>query len=89
MIESAPETPTAFKVYAQNWPALTLWADLWSRWRFVVGLGGAMRQGLDFTQMQPAFALCGIAPDRWAGLYRDLLTMEKEALDALRATDGR
>lgn len=84
-----PEAPAPFRVYPENWLALLLWADLWPRWRVVVGLGGALRQGLDMTQLQAALDLCGVPRERWARLYRDLLTMEKEALQALQATAGR
>lgn len=62
---------------------MRLWADLWPRWRVIAGFGGVARQGLDLAQMAAALDLGGTPRKRRQRLYRDLLEMEAEALEAL------
>lgn len=70
-------------MYRENWAALWLWADLWPRWRVLVGVRSAVRQGLDLAQVQAAMQLSGVREKRRAQIYRDLLVMEEEALEVL------
>ena len=57
---------------------------VWRRWRYLTPPAGkAVRQCLDFAQVNAALEGMGIGRERWPEIHRGLDVMESEALDAL------
>lgn len=77
------------KVFPENENALRVWLAMETQWRGQpMGLAGARPQGLDYVALPVVFDLLEI-PDR-AKVFRQLQTMERAALDAMRELpDGR
>jgi len=68
------------EVWDVNWKAFTLFLDCGSRWRWLSGMGGAVRLGLDLVQVDVL-----LRRRRLRGrIFHDLLTMESAALEAFR-----
>lgn len=48
------------------------WCVTWRQWRWLVGLNGAVRQGLDWQQVESALRLMGIKRKRWPDIFAGL-----------------
>ena len=75
----AAQPPPVCDVWAENWPALTLFLAMETQWRLAPS-GGYV--GLDYAALPAVLELLGIAPDRRRALFGDLRTMENEVLTA-------
>lgn len=76
--ESAP-----FKVYAHNWPTLTLFWSTWNQWRKVVINNSAVRDSMDWQQVESAMNLSGIKRKQRVAIFEGLRALEPEALKIL------
>lgn len=73
---AADELSTAFEVWPDNWPALSLFQRLRTQWR--VGPGGAY--GLDYDTALNLMPRMQVKPDEELDLLDDLRVMESAAL---------
>lgn len=48
------------------------WCVTWRQWRWLVGVRGAVRQGLDWQQVESALRLMGIKRKRWPDIFAGL-----------------
>lgn len=71
---------------ACNWAVIRLWADVWPRWKMLVGMGGAARQAMDLVQLESALRLRGVKKRYWPEIMNGLMAMETEALEAMAET---
>jgi hypothetical protein len=72
-----------FEVYEENWPSLELFLEVQSQWRLVAGMSGASYLGLDYQGVEAFMRLKPVPRKDRAGLFQDLLIMEREALRVL------
>lgn len=63
-------------VFSDNWPAALLFVRMGTQWR--VGFGG--RTGLDFAVLYHRMDRMGLAPDAYAQIEDQIMTMEDVAL---------
>jgi hypothetical protein len=75
-----------FEVWPENWESFLFFTGLETQWRFIAGLSGTVRTGLDYTAVLAEMQLKGMSvPDR-IGLFADIKLMERAALEALNKT---
>jgi hypothetical protein len=72
-----------FKVYAINWPTMTIFWATWNQWRKVVLNNKVVRDGIDWTQVEAALTLSGIKRSQWPLIFAGLQAAETEALEFL------
>lgn len=75
--------PEAFVVWPENARSLEVFLALATQWRWLPGMGGAMRVGLDYPAAEAVLRMLKVR-DR-AGVFNDLRVMEAAALDAFAA----
>jgi hypothetical protein len=73
----------AFKVYAINWPTLTIFWATWNQWKKIVSAGNNVRDAIDWVQVESALKLSGIKRGQWPIIFEGLQAMEIEALEIL------
>lgn len=75
------EMPAPFGVYAHNWPAFALWVGVWRQWRWIpAGLAGAVRDGLDWVQVEAVMRMDGVPKRARRHLRQALRTMQDAAI---------
>ena len=77
--------PEPFKVYAINWTTLNLFWSTWKQWRTVVLHDRAVRDSMDWMQVEAALNLSGIKRAQWPLIFEGLQAMEQQALECLNA----
>ncbi len=72
-----------FGVFTDNWPAASLFAQLGTQWR--IGFNGkyTVPTGLDFNVLYQRMDRLGLAPDAYAELEDQIMTMETVALKTM------
>lgn len=56
---------------------------MWRQWRWLSLMTSAMRQGLDWQQVESVLRLKRIGKKQWPGIFEGLDAMQDEALEAL------
>lgn len=69
----------AFGVFAENWQVFTVWADVWHAWRWVAAGLGAVREGLDWAQVESVLRLRRIKKREWPRIHAGLMVMQAAA----------
>lgn len=65
-------------------PALELFDALATQWRWLGGMAGAQRTGLDYAAVETVLRLKRIPRQTWSERFADLQVMERAALEAWR-----
>jgi hypothetical protein len=73
----------AFKVYAINWPTLTIFWATWNQWKKIVSAGNNIKDAIDWAQVESALKLSGIKRGQWPMIFEGLQAMEIEVLEIL------
>lgn len=73
------EDELAVDVWAENWEAFVTFTRLSTQWRWVGGLAGARRTGLDYMGVTAALRLMGI--ESTPELFQQLRDFERGALE--------
>ena len=66
-------------MYAHNWLALMVWADVWNQWRWIGGMT-PMRCGMDWTQVEAVMRMREVRRNDRRCVLSALRIMESEAL---------
>ncbi len=70
-----------FEVWEENWEAAQLFRSLSTQWIVIVGLGGAVYQGLDYNRVEATMRLMGIESS--LRLFQKIQTMEAAGAKAM------
>lgn len=74
------ERSEPFRVYALNWPTLTLFWATWNQWRKVSINNTVVRDSMDWAQAESAMNLSGIKRAQRPTIFEGLRALEAEAL---------
>ncbi len=74
-VTETPET-AAMYIWQENWPSFMAFLSCETQWRIAVGLGGAIRLGLDYAAVDTVLRRLKCAD----AVFGDLQVMEREAL---------
>lgn len=80
---SLPEADQPLPIFPWHVETISVWRATWRQWRWLVGLNSAVRQGMDWQQVESALRLMGVKRKRWPTIHAGLKVMEEEALNAL------
>ena len=75
-----------FEVYEENWPTLELFLEVQSQWRMAGSMNGMHYLGLDYQGVEAFMRMKPVPKKDRAGLFSNLLIMEREALLYLNKT---
>ena len=86
--EEARDPP--FEVHDDNERIVELFLALGTQWRVVaVPMGGIVRQGIEYSAVEPALRMLGTKRNEWPEIFAGLRIMEDAALAVLNAkADG-
>jgi len=81
--EAPPQQDEPFRVYAFNWPTLTVFWATWNQWRKVLIGKTVVRDSMDWAQVESAMNLSGIKRAQRPAIFERLRALEAEALKVL------
>lgn len=88
MFEDAPQIQIAkqpdYLVLEENWPAINLFLQCQTQWRYISGMTGSVRTGLDYQAVETVMRLAYPNEDH-ATLFKKLQIIEREALPLLNS----
>lgn len=80
---NTPELDEPFKVYAINWETLQVFWATWNQWRKVVIGNQAVRDCIDWAQVESALKLSKVKRGKWPMIFEGLRAMQDEVLEYL------
>ncbi|QZA80863.1 DUF1799 domain-containing protein [Deefgea piscis] len=76
-----------FVLWPEHYPVVQLFLSCQTQWRSVASSAAFVRLGLDYTAVESALRMSGIARRQWPKLFKDLRVMEYEALRVFNSED--
>lgn len=83
VLDAEPQQNEPFRVYAFNWPTLTLFWSTWNQWRKLVIKNTVVRDSMDWASVESAMNLSGIKRAQRPAIFEGLRAMETTALKVL------
>lgn len=78
-VPAAPPEP-ALVVWPRNREAVAVFVSCATQWRWLAGMAGAARLGLDYPALEAAMRLCGVPRSRRADCFARVQVLERETL---------
>lgn len=79
------EEPEFIEVWEENIPAVSLFFELDTAWKILVGFSAARYVGFDWPAVESVMRLKGIRRKKRAVLFSELKVMERAAKEVLNA----